>query len=162
MIKDSINKKENNFLGIDNYLFGIGNFIKNINLYKINNIKIIKCDAKKIISKYIKNNSIYEIRIFFPDPWNKNKHKKRRLINKIFIKQLLKILEFNGTIHIITDSLNYFEYILDNFNYLLDKLNFFIKNIICYKNIFINTNFEKKSILKNNNIYYIYIQKNKF
>nr|WP_049769267.1 tRNA (guanosine(46)-N7)-methyltransferase TrmB [Buchnera aphidicola] len=96
-----------NFLGIEVYFPGILSNIKYANLYNINNIKIINYDAIDVFLYMIPNKILTMVQIFFPDPWPKRKHHKRRIITDVFIKLLSKKLMTNGIIYIKTDCLSY-------------------------------------------------------
>lgn len=98
-----------NYLAIEVHSPGIATLIKKIYSENINNVKIIKQDAIIVLQNIIQNNSIYGFHIFFPDPWPKKRHNKRRLINNEFCKLLNSKLIGNGYIHIATDWENYAE-----------------------------------------------------
>ena len=138
-----------NFVGVEIYEKGISKILKKIHLYKLKNIRIIYKNAYKIISN-IKKNSIYGIHILFPDPWQKIKHYKRRLLNLNFIKILCKILLINGFIHIATDIKMYAKLICNNFYF---KKNIFtnirsINNSIVSKRTKFQVKNKKKSFMK--------------
>ncbi|MGD0465245.1 MAG: tRNA (guanosine(46)-N7)-methyltransferase TrmB [Gammaproteobacteria bacterium] len=99
------------FIGIELYKKGIANLIKQIKHKNLTNIKIIYGEAKETLQK-IYDHSISKIQIFFPDPWPKRKHHKRRLIQKDFINIIKNKLLINGILHIATDSDAYAAYII--------------------------------------------------
>lgn len=103
---------EYNFIGVELYKKGIVNLIDNINKYKINNIKIIFGDIKEIISKFT-DHVIYKVQIFFPDPWPKLRHHKRRLIQIDLLNAIKQKLVTQGILHIITDHIGYAENIIN-------------------------------------------------
>lgn len=110
-------RQNNNFIGIEVYKPGIGSCLRYAHELKIKNLRIINHDAVEVLSNMIPSESIYKIQLFFPDPWNKKKHNKRRIINLEFIKLLSSKLIFNGIIHIKTDSKEYKNYILKIINH---------------------------------------------
>ena len=90
------------FIGAEPFLNSTVQCIQKLKKNNITNVKIWHDDIKKILS-FIPPNSISEIKILFPDPWPKTKHKSRRLIQPIFIEYLSLILNENGTITVGTD-----------------------------------------------------------
>jgi len=77
----------------------------------LDNVKIVRGEAKNFIRSYIDNNTVRQIHVYFPDPWPKRKHKHRRLIQEDFLKELYRILEQDGIVKIITDHPEYFDWI---------------------------------------------------
>ncbi|WP_239352048.1 tRNA (guanosine(46)-N7)-methyltransferase TrmB [Snodgrassella communis] len=101
------------FLAIDVHGPGVGNLLKLIQEQNIQNIKVMRHDAVEVVNHMLSNNSLHGIHIFFPDPWHKKRHHKRRLIQIPFIKQLLPKLQKNGYIHLATDWQEYAEQMLE-------------------------------------------------
>ncbi len=100
-----------NFIGIELYKKGIATLIKNIKHKNIKNIKIIYGDAKELLKNF-DNQLIFKVQIFFPDPWPKLRHHKRRLINQDLLNIIKHKLLPNGILHIVTDSDNYSKHII--------------------------------------------------
>jgi tRNA (guanine-N7-)-methyltransferase len=107
LIQTAMQKPDNNYLGIDVYKKGIARLINNINKNQLTNLKIIEGDAVLVLENNIKNNSLKKVQLFFPDPWHKKKHHKRRLIQTKFLDLLSTKIINNGIIHIATDWENY-------------------------------------------------------
>ena len=73
------------FLGIEVYEAGVGRLINEASKNKLSNLKIIKEDAVEVLNNNILDNSISHFQLFFPDPWHKKKHHKRRIVQtKLF------------------------------------------------------------------------------
>ncbi len=85
-----------NFIGIEVYDSGIGNALKQISDNEINNIKILKIDAVLFLKNFIKTSSLYGVSLFFPDPWPKKKHYKRRIINEDFLNLISDRVQKGG------------------------------------------------------------------
>ena len=102
---------ENNYLAIEVHKPGVGRLLNAIESKKLNNIKIINHDVVEVLQYQIPNRCLSQVFIFFPDPWPKKKHHKRRLINKSLLELLKKKLTRNGRLHIATDWENYAEQI---------------------------------------------------
>ncbi|QJC28692.1 tRNA (guanosine(46)-N7)-methyltransferase TrmB [Enterobacteriaceae endosymbiont of Plateumaris consimilis] len=116
LINIAINNPQYNFIGIEVYIPGIINCLKNIHINKINNLQLINYNAVDVLQKMIPYNFIKLIQIYFPDPWPKLKHKKRRLLNNHFLKQIFLLLQNKGILYINTDDTQYKDYIIFNIN----------------------------------------------
>lgn len=104
---------EVDFLAIDVHGPGVGNLLKLIQEENISNIRVMRHDAVEVVNTMLDSDSVHGIHIFFPDPWQKKRHHKRRLIQRPFIEQLLPKLESNGYIHLATDWEEYAEQMLE-------------------------------------------------
>ena len=104
---------EMNYLGIEVHRPGVGSLLATIEEKGINNIRVICHDAVEVLEQTISNQSLVSIHIFFPDPWPKKRHHKRRLIQPPFVELLAKKLKSKGTLHIATDWKNYAQWIED-------------------------------------------------
>lgn len=106
------NQPQNNFIGIEVYEAGIGRLINNIKKNELTNIKIIKQDAVEVLQNNIQNNSINTLQLFFPDPWQKKRHNKRRILQQDFVNTVAAKLKPNGIFHIATDWQEYAKQIM--------------------------------------------------
>jgi len=102
-------------IGIEVHRPGIGKLLWWIEEEKLDNLYILEADAVEVFSGMIPDNSIDGIHIWFPDPWPKKKHHKRRLIQPDFIKLLMKTLRKGGYVHAATDWEPYAEHIMEVF-----------------------------------------------
>ena len=91
-------------IACEKYIDGINKIAEKNFLYSLNNISIFHGNVHQLLDEYCSHNSISEIWILFPDPWPKNKHSKRRLINLHFFMKLKFFLNNNAIIHIASDS----------------------------------------------------------
>jgi len=107
---------EIDYLALEVHTPGVGNLLKLIDSRQISNIRIIQHDAVEVLRDMISANSLDGVHIFFPDPWHKARHNKRRLIQAPFIEQLAQKLKPGGYIHVATDWQNYAEQVLAVFN----------------------------------------------
>jgi tRNA (guanine-N7-)-methyltransferase len=112
--KSNLNK---NYIAIEVHSPGVGNLLKLIKESDISNLKIIQHDAVEVLNLMVKNNSLDGIHIFFPDPWPKKRHHKRRLIQSNLLKLIAQKIKKSGYLHIATDWEDYALWIID----LLDK-----------------------------------------
>ena len=113
LLEMAIDQPNQNFLGIEVYEAGVGRLINEANKNKLSNLKIIKDDAVEVLTNNILDNSISHFQLFFPDPWHKKKHHKRRIVQVSFLDLLSKKLKKDGVVHIATDWENYAEHIME-------------------------------------------------
>jgi len=102
-----------NYIGIEVHRAGVGKLINYIENQQIPNLRIYCHDAVEILANCIADGSLDLVQIFFPDPWHKKKHHKRRLIQTGFVLDLMKKLRTGGRIHLATDWQNYAEHMMD-------------------------------------------------
>ena len=118
LIATAINEPSSNVIGIEVYHSGIGHCLINANKNNLKNLTIICFDAVEILNQYIPNSSIDTVNIFFPDPWPKKRHRKRRLISEKFVLLLESKLTNLGLVHICTDWPDYDEDIRKLFKHI--------------------------------------------
>ena len=106
-IKMAIKNPENDYLAVEVYHPGIGKLLRQINAYQLSNIRVITQDVRAILQHQLPSSCLDGIYIFFPDPWPKRKHHKRRLINKTLLPLLKKTLADHGRLFIATDWEDY-------------------------------------------------------
>jgi len=104
---------ETDFLAIDVHGPGVGNLCKLIAEQGIANIRVMRHDAVEVVENMLPDNSLDGIHIFFPDPWHKKRHNKRRLIQAPFVAKLLPKLKSGGYIHLATDWEEYAQQMLE-------------------------------------------------
>ena len=153
IINISKNKKINCF-GIESYINGIQAIKEYINRNNINNIFIYKGDAIEIIEENFPDNVLDEILLFFPDPWPKNKHHKRRIINLYTLKLFFKKIKKGGILQFSTDHIEY-AYNVKNMLSLYLQREILFSNNRRYRPI---TKYENKAIKKNNIIFDIVVK----
>ena len=98
---------ENDYLVLEVHTPGVGNLLKLIDAQQISNIRIIQHDAVEVLRDMLADATLDGVHIFFPDPWHKARHNKRRLIQAPFIKQLMQKLKPGGYLHVATDWQDY-------------------------------------------------------
>ena len=101
------------YIGIEVHRAGVGKLINYIEKEQIPNLRIYCHDAVEILANCIADSSLDLVQIFFPDPWHKKKHHKRRLIQTGFVLDLMKKLKTGGRIHLATDWQNYAEHMME-------------------------------------------------
>ena len=94
---------DTDFLAIDVHGPGVGNILKLIEEEHISNIRVMRHDAVEVVEKMLEDGSLDGIHIFFPDPWHKKRHNKRRLVQVPFVEKLLPKIKSGGYVHMATD-----------------------------------------------------------
>ena len=107
---------EINFFGVEVHRPGVGSLLVQTKQRDLVNIRVSQDDAVQVLERQVKNVSLHRIQIFFPDPWHKKRHHKRRLIQAPFVETLIAKLVEGGSIHVATDWENYAEHILEVLN----------------------------------------------
>jgi tRNA (guanine-N7-)-methyltransferase len=103
---------EQNFIGIEMYLPGVGSLLLGIEAQAVPNIRVFYADAVEVIQQCIPDGSLTGIQIFFPDPWPKLRHHKRRLIQPEFVDRITAKLKIGGVLHLATDWEHYARHML--------------------------------------------------
>ena len=85
LLEMAIQQPKQNFLGIEVYEAGVGRIINEANKHQLSNLKIIKEDAVEVLQNHIADDSLSKFQLFFPDPWHKKRHHKRRIIQISFL-----------------------------------------------------------------------------
>ena len=100
-------RPEVNFVGIEVHRAGIGSLVADLHDLKLTNVRIAPFDAVEVFNACLPDNSLAGVQIFFPDPWPKKRHQKRRLVQPNFIKLLVQKIKVGGFIHCATDWKDY-------------------------------------------------------
>lgn len=146
---------EVNFLGVEwarkYYRFAVDR----IGRWQLKNVRIIRTDAANLIAEHIGHESIEVFHIYFPDPWPKKRHHKRRFLCPANLDQIHRILEPNGQIRIATDHAEYFEVITGLFDSYSDRFEQieFTRPAGAESQEYAGTNFERKYLKENRPIH---------
>lgn len=103
---------EKNFIGIEVHKPGLGALLAGIAEKKIKNIRVFQDDATDVLKNNIPDSSLDAVWIFFPDPWPKKRHHKRRLVQTDFVNLIQQKLKIGGQLHMATDVQDYAEQML--------------------------------------------------
>jgi len=106
-------KPDNNFIGVEVHTPGVGSLLKLIGEKQLSNQRIIQHDAFEVLTHMIAPNSLAGVHVFFPDPWHKARHNKRRLIQAPMLKLIASRLATGGYLHCATDWEEYAEQMLN-------------------------------------------------
>lgn len=103
---------QNNYIGIEVHRAGLGGLAADIHEHQLTNIRLVPQDAVEVFKNNIKDASLAGVQVFFPDPWPKKKHHKRRLIQTDFVRLLAEKIQSGGFLHCATDWQEYAEHML--------------------------------------------------
>ncbi len=103
---------ENDYLTLEVHTPGVGSLLKQIEEKQLANIRIIQHDAVEVLRDMLAESVLDGAHIFFPDPWHKTRHNKRRLIQPPFVAKLVQKLKPGGYVHVATDWQDYAEQVL--------------------------------------------------
>ncbi len=109
----AMKRPEDNFLGVEVFNAGVGALLKRIESSSLQNIRIIQHDAVEVLRDMIAPNSLAGVHIYFPDPWPKKRHHKRRLIQAPLIQLLSSRLAAGAYLHCATDWEHYAQQMLE-------------------------------------------------
>jgi tRNA (guanine-N7-)-methyltransferase len=101
---------EINYIGIEVHRPGIGNLLRKLESSELKNVRVMLADAEEVLTAQIPEVSLSGIRLFFPDPWPKQRHRKRRLVQSDFAALVKCKLVPGGYIHLATDCKDYAEH----------------------------------------------------
>jgi len=101
---------ENNYIGVEVHKPGVGSLLDLCHEAQLTNVRVFNEDVNSVLAEAIPDKALQGILIFFPDPWPKQKHRKRRLVQVEFVKKLLPKLQRGGFIHLATDWQDYAEH----------------------------------------------------
>ena len=150
---------QNDYIAIEVHTPGVGSLLIKIQELGLENLRIIQHDAVEVLQKMLPLECFDGIHIFFPDPWPKVRHRKRRLIQQEFISLLCKYLKLGGYIHVATDWEEYAGKILEIMNHEPCLVNTAQDYALRpeYRSL---TKFEQRGLLLGHNIRDLIFQKN--
>jgi tRNA (guanine-N7-)-methyltransferase len=103
------------FLAVEVHFPGVGKLMARIEELGLNNIRVMETDVHPLFEQHLEDQSLDGIHLFFPDPWQKKRHNKRRIINPEFLRLIAPKIKAGGFIHIATDWVPYAEVIEEVF-----------------------------------------------
>jgi tRNA (guanine-N7-)-methyltransferase len=109
----ALQEPENNFIGIEVHEPGVGHLLMALDANDVENVRIAREDAVPFLQHRIPPGSLAGVRIYFPDPWPKKRHHKRRLIQPGFISEIARCMAADGILHLATDWQPYADHMLE-------------------------------------------------
>ena len=107
------NTPHQNFLGIEVHAPGVGACLASAKEADVSNLRVMCHDAVEVLEKMIPDNSLRMVQLFFPDPWHKARHNKRRIVQVPFAELVMRKLKLGGVFHMATDWEAYAEHMLE-------------------------------------------------
>ena len=110
LLTEAIAHPKNDYLGIEVHRPGVGSLLRRLASSEIPNVRVMLADAKDVLAAQIPDASLSGVHIFFPDPWPKKRHHKRRLVQPDFAALVRSKLGLGGYLHLATDWQEYAEH----------------------------------------------------
>jgi len=107
LVTNALNNPGVDYLGVEVHEPGIGHLLLLLEQARATNVRVIARDAADVIPELLPDASFDAVDLFFPDPWPKKRHHKRRLVQPAFVKEIARVLKPGGLLHIATDWADY-------------------------------------------------------
>ncbi len=141
---------DRNFLGIEWAKAYCDFAADRVRRHQLTNARMVRADANWWIRAHVPDQSISALHVYFPDPWPKKRHHKRRLIQTPFLQQAARILTSTGILRIVTDHAEYFEHIRAvTAEFTSMRETEFVSPLPMADGMLVGTNFEKKYMREN-------------
>ncbi len=111
LVAQAAERPDADFLGIEVHEPGVGHCLIKLREAELSNLRLLSHDAVEVLEHQIPEDSVDRINLYFPDPWPKKRHHKRRIVQPAFLELCWKALRPGGALHIATDWANYSEHI---------------------------------------------------
>ena len=113
LVEMASNDPNSNYIGIEVHKPGVGACLADIHEAGLKNLRIMNHDAVEVLKQCVPDNSLQRLQLYFPDPWHKKRHHKRRIVQDDFVQLVRKKLSSGGVFHMATDWENYAEQMLE-------------------------------------------------
>ena len=157
LLFQATNFPEDYFIGIDPFINGVANVVQKAKEFNLKNIYISDTPVQKVIDNF-SDNFFSKIFILFPDPWMKNRQKKRRLLNSLFLEKVLKKMKVGSTLIFGTDDHDYFKQASKEISLLKEKLDIF-EYSLTNKHQITDTKYSNKANKLKKNLYFLNLDK---
>ncbi len=104
---------EHDFIGVEVHRPGVGALLNGALAQNLSNIRVYTCDALEVLRDCVADASLDRVLLYFPDPWHKSRHHKRRIVKAEFAELVRQKLKVGGVLHMATDWEPYAEYMLE-------------------------------------------------
>jgi len=104
---------EQDFIAVEVHSPGVGALLSGLLSQNLNNVRIYSCDALEVLRECVPDASLDRVLLFFPDPWHKSRHHKRRIVQPAFAELVRQKLKVGGVLHMATDWEAYAEHMLE-------------------------------------------------
>ena len=113
LLTAAANNPEIDYLGVEVHDPGVGHLLLLLERADLSNVRIIKRDVVEVLGSMLGDASLAGVNLFFPDPWPKKRHHKRRLVQPSIAHEFARVIETGGRLHIATDWQDYAEHVRD-------------------------------------------------
>jgi tRNA (guanine-N7-)-methyltransferase len=113
LVEMASNEPDKDFIGIEVHTPGVGACLADAAQSDLSNLRVYAHDAVEVLADCVADASLSRMQLFFPDPWHKTRHHKRRIVQAEFVQQLRTKLAIGGVFHMATDWQNYAEHMLE-------------------------------------------------
>ena len=113
LVEMAKNAPERNFIGIEVHRPGVGACLMDAGELELTNLRVYQHDGVEVMADSIGDESLDCVQLFFPDPWHKKRHHKRRIVQPEFVESIRRHLKIGGVFHMATDWENYAEHMLE-------------------------------------------------
>ena len=148
---------KNHFIGIDPFINGVANVIQKAKELNLKNVSILDIPVQKVLDNF-SDNFFSKVFVLFPDPWMKNKQKKRRLLNYLFLEKVLKKMKVKSSFIFATDDQDYFNFVTKEISLLRKKIDTF-EYSLSNKHPITDTKYSNKATKLKKNIYLLNLDK---
>ena len=148
---------KDHFIGIDPFINGVANVIQKAKELNLNNVSILDMPVQKVLDNF-SDNFFSKVFVLFPDPWMKNKQKKRRLLNYLFLEKILKKMKVKSSFIFATDDKDYFNFVTKEVSLLRKKIDTF-EYSLSNKHPITDTKYSNKATKLKKNIYLLNLDK---
>lgn len=107
LVQMAASNPENNYLGVEMHRPGVGHLLIKMEQQSLTNLRVIRHDAVEVVSQGLNDATLAGIYLFFPDPWHKRRHNKRRILQPVFVEEIARVLWRGGIFHAATDWKEY-------------------------------------------------------
>jgi tRNA (guanine-N7-)-methyltransferase len=104
---------EQDFIGVEVHKPGVGALLNGLMTQNLGNVRVYSCDALEVLRRCVADASLDRLLLFFPDPWHKSRHHKRRIVQPAFAELVRQKLKIGGVLHMATDWEAYAEHMLE-------------------------------------------------
>jgi len=104
---------DRNYLGVEVHRPGVGHLLLKLQELQCSNVRVIRHDAVEVLEKMLPTAGLHGVYLFFPDPWHKKRHHKRRILQTPFLDKLARVIRPGGFFHAATDWQDYAEHMMD-------------------------------------------------
>jgi tRNA (guanine-N7-)-methyltransferase len=113
LIEMALANPDTDFIGIEVHPPGVGTLMNSARLESLSNLRVYLADANDVLDECFDTQSIDRLQLYFPDPWHKKKHNKRRIVQSRFVQQIRTKLRPGGILHMATDWQHYAEQMME-------------------------------------------------